>query len=382
MRGQCGVAIMCLFTACAAPQEEEAAAAAGQAARVEDAGARICAWNIRRLGHLFDHREKDLDGTAKVIDEQCDVVAVQEVMQTTGGGSAGYDALFAKLGARWDGMVADRPRPDTSTPNAEHYAFFYRKGVATHCTGWNAVKYLPDDEDAFLREPAWICLKVQGFSRELLLTAYHAIRGSGPQFPRREVGLLDDDLDLDGKPDDVVRIIKRSRPGDAAVLIVGDLNVKPRDLAAALPTFKDLTVGRGSTLNQHDEITDNLIDHLIVPPGEPLASIPPAEVLDIRRYATGDTCFRSISDHLPIRFRLPTTESVSPSIPDGPYGPGSALPLEDGASPLVDYTIKGNKQSMLYHTAESPYFRMTRAEVWFRNSEDAERAGFTRWRPL
>ncbi|WP_109508743.1 hypothetical protein [Nocardioides speluncae] len=67
------------------------------------------------------------------------------------------------------------------------------------------------------------------------------------------------------------------------------------------------------------------------------------------------------------------------SVPEGQFGPGSADPLEGGASPDGSFTIKGNADSMLYHTEESPYYGRTIAETWF-NSEDAARgAGFARW---
>jgi hypothetical protein len=62
----------------------------------------------------------------------------------------------------------------------------------------------------------------------------------------------------------------------------------------------------------------------------------------------------------------------------GPY-PGSALPREDGSSPADEFTVKGNADSMLFHTTTSPYYTRIKAEVWFRNAEDAEQAGFTAW---
>jgi uncharacterized membrane protein ArfC len=62
-----------------------------------------------------------------------------------------------------------------------------------------------------------------------------------------------------------------------------------------------------------------------------------------------------------------------------PYGEGSvrlAVASADGPS---GYTIKGNEDSMLYHSPESPTFGRTIAEVWFRDVETAEAAGFNRW---
>jgi hypothetical protein len=67
------------------------------------------------------------------------------------------------------------------------------------------------------------------------------------------------------------------------------------------------------------------------------------------------------------------------AVTESPYGPGSALPVPGGSAPSQEYRIKGNADSMLYHTADSPYFTRTRPEVWFRTEEDAMRAGFHPW---
>jgi hypothetical protein len=64
---------------------------------------------------------------------------------------------------------------------------------------------------------------------------------------------------------------------------------------------------------------------------------------------------------------------------EGPFGPGSAAPLADGAAPSEEFTVKGKKSSKLFHTAESPYFGRTKADVWFRTPADAESAGFAAW---
>ncbi len=62
----------------------------------------------------------------------------------------------------------------------------------------------------------------------------------------------------------------------------------------------------------------------------------------------------------------------------GKYGPGSADAVEH-QSPPDGFTIKGNAQSMLFHTPDSPYYGRTKPEVWFRTEADAERAGFTKY---
>jgi len=56
---------------------------------------------------------------------------------------------------------------------------------------------------------------------------------------------------------------------------------------------------------------------------------------------------------------------------------GSVEPPDDGEAP-EGYEIKGNAQSMLYHTPDSRYYKATKAEVWFDSVESAEAAGFSK----
>jgi uncharacterized membrane protein ArfC len=71
--------------------------------------------------------------------------------------------------------------------------------------------------------------------------------------------------------------------------------------------------------------------------------------------------------------------AATAAVVEPPYGAGSlrlAVASADGPS---GYTIKGNEDSMLYHSSESPTYKRTIAEVWFRDAETAEAAGFNRW---
>jgi uncharacterized membrane protein ArfC len=61
-----------------------------------------------------------------------------------------------------------------------------------------------------------------------------------------------------------------------------------------------------------------------------------------------------------------------------PYGAGSARPDADGGGP-EGWLVKGNEDSMLYHTPDSPHYDETIAEVWFKDEESAEKGGFTPW---
>jgi large subunit ribosomal protein L22 len=56
---------------------------------------------------------------------------------------------------------------------------------------------------------------------------------------------------------------------------------------------------------------------------------------------------------------------------------GAVLADEDGNGPET-HPIKGNRDSMLYHTPDSRYYKITKAEVWFDTEEHAEAAGFSK----
>ena len=60
-----------------------------------------------------------------------------------------------------------------------------------------------------------------------------------------------------------------------------------------------------------------------------------------------------------------------------PYGPGSYVALAGDVMP-EGFAIKGNANSMLYHTPDSAFYDRTNAEVWFATEADAEAAGFSK----
>ena len=70
------------------------------------------------------------------------------------------------------------------------------------------------------------------------------------------------------------------------------------------------------------------------------------------------------------------TDAVEGATKTQPYGPGSKAPLKSGNAPK-GFDIKGNADSMKYHTTDSRWYDQTVAEVWFDTAESAEAAGFT-----
>ncbi|WP_246956668.1 50S ribosomal protein L4 [Brachybacterium sp. Marseille-Q7125] len=73
--------------------------------------------------------------------------------------------------------------------------------------------------------------------------------------------------------------------------------------------------------------------------------------------------------------KAPKAEKKADEKVESPYGEGSAAALADGSAP-EGYTIKGNADSMKYHTEDSPWYGRTKAEVWFATEEAAQAAGF------
>ncbi|WP_313673006.1 hypothetical protein [Mycolicibacterium sp.] len=61
-----------------------------------------------------------------------------------------------------------------------------------------------------------------------------------------------------------------------------------------------------------------------------------------------------------------------------PYGAGSVRVSARTKAP-AGYTIKGDKDTGQYFTADSPDYETIEAEVWFVNEESAQKAGFARW---
>jgi hypothetical protein len=265
---------------------------------------RLGGWNIKKLGH-GDATNFAL--VVQIIELNFDIVAVVEVMQRSGG-RPGYDTLLQRLGTGWAGMVTARPRPNTSSGNSEFYAVLYRTQRVRPCDGWTALQYIADNDgssagtgaDIFVREPAFGCFAAvlpngtTGF--DFMLAAYHARwDGGNTTAIRNEVGNIPK----------VFEAMRQARAGERDHIIVGDFNLVPSNMQAALG-YPVITAGTGSTLNTAGERTTNLYDHLLI--GDQavtseLQSNP--EILDVRDVATTRPVFyRTVSDHLPIRARF------------------------------------------------------------------------------
>ncbi|GAB3700500.1 50S ribosomal protein L17, sunset domain variant [Mariniluteicoccus flavus] len=68
-----------------------------------------------------------------------------------------------------------------------------------------------------------------------------------------------------------------------------------------------------------------------------------------------------------------SVEETSTGAAEQPYGDESFR----GENPPAGFDIKGNEDSMKFHTPESRWYDATVAEVWFKTAAAAEKAGFT-----
>ncbi|WP_375002215.1 50S ribosomal protein L4 [Aeromicrobium sp. CTD01-1L150] len=73
----------------------------------------------------------------------------------------------------------------------------------------------------------------------------------------------------------------------------------------------------------------------------------------------------------------PAATEVTGATKTQPYGPGSKAPLKSGNAPK-GHEVKGNVDSMTFHTPDSPAYEQAEAEVWFDTEETAQAAGFTK----
>jgi large subunit ribosomal protein L17 len=87
---------------------------------------------------------------------------------------------------------------------------------------------------------------------------------------------------------------------------------------------------------------------------------------------------RLLSDEASIGGPTPVAAVAEPTKHDGPHGRGSHAPIDDPEAQPDGFPIKGNANSMLYHTPGSAFYDRTVAEVWFATEEAATAAGFSK----
>lgn len=88
------------------------------------------------------------------------------------------------------------------------------------------------------------------------------------------------------------------------------------------------------------------------------------------------TTGRSASEPEPVRPASGRTSAPRSSVPSTPAEEAAAAASDE---PSDEQLIKGNRDSMLYHTPDSPWYARTNAEELFHTEDEARAAGFSRW---
>ena len=79
----------------------------------------------------------------------------------------------------------------------------------------------------------------------------------------------------------------------------------------------------------------------------------------------------------PVKKAKAEKQDEAPAVEAKDYGKGSYR----GENPPEGFDIKGNEDSMKFHTPTSPWYGRTVAEVWFNSIEAAQAAGFVNAKP-
>ena len=166
---------------------------------------RLAFWNAKRLGH----GTKDYEAVARVV-TSFDVVAIAEVMRPEP-----IRDLVELLGAdEWGAVVGP---PVGRNRYRERYAVIYRR-ARVQAPEQGDVH--PDPTDVFMREPLVVDLRAGHF--DFSLGVMHVVWG------RRRDRVAEVDALAD-----VFESVQNADPSEQDVVLVGDFNLEPRDVAWA-----------------------------------------------------------------------------------------------------------------------------------------------------
>jgi hypothetical protein len=259
---------------------------------------RVGTWNLRSFGRLPG---KDMARIASAIEAHFDLLALTEL--SGDGGPAALQRLLAPLGLGWGAMLGPLPHPPANQAASEYTAILYRRDRVRPCEGWDRLRELAAlSATTILRPPAVGCFTSAPAGQagaDFLLAAYHATGADG------DAGAVAQEV---AQLDTVFTAMAAARPGESTLLIAGDFNLEPNELAAVSHGVAPGD-GAGSVLNLLGERTTRRTDHLLFrDPAASAAAIGVATPIDLRGESPADY-YRVVSDHLPIVIELRVEES-------------------------------------------------------------------------
>ncbi|WP_374928077.1 hypothetical protein [Kytococcus sedentarius] len=344
-------------------------------------------WSVRTVTRVIPASEYDRHLDARYADEDDDLSRDRDAELDRDGdvdldadrdrdrsvGTAGAAGLAG--GAAGAAALSDRDDDEYVEVDEDHGRYTERDDVA-----------LGDDED--LDDE-----RVDSTDEDVLVNAEEESAGA------HALGDLDDEVDDDGALTDDELVHTDAEVVDADADLAGDDPVDTTTVAGAGAATGAAGPAAGSQLRDEDaldpgedvEDTDDVVDpaprnasdaHTEAIPmvGEGMVDDEPADDL---QPVDADAEYADEVDPVDGHTELVDepavvdAEEVEP-IEDAPYGPGSARPAADGSGP-EGWAIKGNADSGLFHTEDSPGYENTQAEVWFFDEESAIAAGFRHW---
>jgi hypothetical protein len=159
----------------------------------------------------------------------------------------------------------------------------------------------------------------------------------------------------------------------AASMFEPAASAAPVEPAPAAPAAADVAT-TGSTSSPDDAETELL-------PVQPVSWARPVEPEPHSLFTPAPPRRATPRSDRPSPSPSPRRRKPSPSPQTATLPPGAVAAGPDGSAPDPEYTIKASTGSLLFHSPASPYFRRTKAEIWFRSAADARAAGFTEWTP-